>query len=1426
MDLTQDPTGAVSGTTTATDPDETTYFVIESLTGQFSGGVLTFQNVSILAQNQYPGTVWCIDNGQLTLSSEGTTLSGSWQSNTPNCVPGEITVSRTSGKTLGSCPYPGAASCGDPVDIGSGNVAETVTDYETAGQNRLQFVRYYNSLAAATTFAVSLGSHWRSTYDRYLNVSTSTVTAERADGQQLTFTLKGGVWKPDTDVDITLTKSGTTWTLTDHNDTVEIYTAIGSGNEALLDSITARNGYTQTMAYNASNQLESVTDSYKRSLALSYDGTLLDTVTTPDGLVLSYGYNSSGVTPGMNDRLASVSYSTSPITHQSYVYEIDAVPFGLTGIIDENGKQYATWSYDTFARGLTSQHGADANLTTVSYDDTTGDRTVTNALGEEEIYKFKTLQGVPKVIEIDRQATATTSAASRVFAYDANGYTARQTDWNGDVTKYTNDAHGDPLVIDEAVGTPQARATTITYNKVFVHLPHEIVTPELTTSYTYDGNGNPLTKTLTDSTAHTAPYSTQGQTRTWKYTWTNFLLVSIENPLGGSETTNFTYDASGALVAAINALGQKTQITKHLPGGLPQTIVDPNGVTTNLAYTPRLWLAASAVTTSAGALTTAFTYDAAANVIKVTLPDGSALTNGYDSAHRLVTVTDLFNQSIDYTLDALGDRTLTQVSNSAVTLEQQHSGVFDALGRMLKNIGGVGQTTQYAYDNNGNALSVTDPLAHVTKQTFDALNRLTRVKQPSPVGGAITTTYDPHDRPLTITDPNGSVTRYVYDGFGDLIQQSSPDSGKTIYYYNADGELTKKEDARGVVTKYAYDVLDRLLTTKYPADPTEDVTYTYDQSGHGFGVGRLTSVADAAGTLSRSYDERGNILSETREGESATGTLLTSYTYDATSRISSITYPSGSLIFYRRDSMGRITSISAKKPGSSTPVTVLSNVLYQPFGPVNALAFGNGVTETRAFDLDYRMTSLVDAGSSMLQKLGYGYDAADDVLSITDGVASGNSQAFGYDVLNRLTSADGSYGSLAYSYDPVGNILKQTAGSVATTYKYQAHSNRLTQIDAGKTKQTVGTTADGNIDDFTPPLGSVTALIYNKANRLAEVKDKAETLAQYTYDAFGQRLVKTTSVPTIYGYDLGGHLLEESIVSQITDYIYLDGRPVATITPSSGVINFLLDDRLGTPQLAVDTGEVPVWSITYQPYGLTGVVNGSITQNLRLPGQYADAESGFSYNGFRDYASNLGRYIQSDPIGITGGLNAFGYARENPVNNIDFYGTDCSSAHGLTTCSTSNYVVSFPTPTGWQDFTSQSPNYHSYSISTTTQTTGPALQQWLIANPTPAPAQHPATPTGTQNDATPIIGGLTACPNISPVQSYTTTNQLNGQPVVVNATDPDHPLFPGIVVREGDGTTINNYGEGTSYLQSPSTIGGEIFGEDINGVWTSATPDQ
>jgi YD repeat-containing protein len=969
--------------------------------------------------------------------------------------------------TLGDkCHPPGQARCGDPINLYTGEVFSEIIDYETAGPNKLAFKRYYNP--ASGNDGVFGFAEWTSNFDANLFIYSSTeVDLFMADGKYVPIYLQNGIWTSFTDMDLRLTLSGSTWMLTDWDDNVTTFTGTVVGSNLRPTSLRTRNGYTQTLQYDTSGRLVSVTDSYGRTLTLSYNGSdvKVSNVTTPDGLVLSYSYPSSGST------FLKLTYSTNPPTTQSYQYDTGQTYFPrlLSGVVDEDGNQLSSWTYDSTRHATSSQHAGGADLWTISYN-SDGTRTLTNALGQQEVYKFASHVGSPiaKLSEIDRLPTSTTAAATRKFTYESNGYIASQTDWNGDQTTFVNNAQGLPTTITEAADTQPQRVTTITYHPSF-RLPTQIVTPGLTTSFAYDGNGNLLSRTETDTTTTNWPYSTNGQVRTWTYAWgSNFLPVSATDPRG--DTTQFGYDASGTLTSITNALDQVTQITEHTGGGLPLTVVDPNGVVTNLAYDARQRLTSRTVSTAAGPLTTTYSYDHAGNLTQVTLPDGSALANTYDAAHRLVATADRFGQQIQYALDALSDRTQTNLLNSAGTVDRHHSATFDALGRMLEGIGGVGQITGFAYDSNGNRTTIADPLGRVRSQAFDALDHLTHITDPA--GGTTSIAYDAHDHPISVTDPNGNATQYVYDGFGDVMASISPDAGTTVFYYDATGNLVQRVDARGAVTNFAYDALNRLLSRTYPGGSGENTSFTYDEPGAGFGVGRLTTVIDNgghAGGLKLSYDERGNLVSAVRSAGAVT--LAIAYAYDAASRVAIITYPSGWSAAYTRDQMGRVTAIAAQPPGPALPPAgrlgrpalglgpppanpaVVSAVTYLPFGPVSGLTYGNGIIETRGFDLDYRPTSLTDAGAATMQSLTYSYNAANNVTAIGDGVTPGDSQSFAYDALDRLVAASGGYGSLAYAYDPVGNLLSRTANdgyqSATVNFSYAAGSNRLTALMQG-----------------------------------------------------------------------------------------------------------------------------------------------------------------------------------------------------------------------------------------------------------------------------------------------------------------------------------------------------------------------------------------
>ena len=283
-----------------------------------------------------------------------------------------------------------------------------------------------------------------------------------------------------------------------------------------------------------------------------------------------------------------------------------------------------------------------------------------------------------------------------------------------------------------------------------------------------------------------------------------------------------------------------------------------------------------------------------------------------------------------------------------------------------------------------------------------------------------------------------------------MMASATPSSGRartarrrSIYYYDADGNLSSKTDADSHTT---YDALDRPLVTTVTGDSTLTVTNTYDQTGHGDGIGRLTSVTDHAGSLSLSYDEHGNVLTNARTIFGTTYT--TTYAYDGASRISSIVYPSagttGWTVGYTRSISGYVTGITATPPGGS-PSTIASSIVFYPFGPLSSLTWGNGVTGSDSRDQDYRLTHLTDTAASAIVNLTYGNDADSNLHTVSDALNAANSQTLTYDELERLTGAvsgTGGYGTLSYTYDNNGNRKTDTG----TSYTYLSTGNVPTKV--------------------------------------------------------------------------------------------------------------------------------------------------------------------------------------------------------------------------------------------------------------------------------------------------------------------------------------------------------------------------------------------
>jgi len=332
--------------------------------------------------------------------------------------------------------------------------------------------------------------------------------------------------------------------------------------------------------------------------------------------------------------------------------------------------------------------------------------------------------------------------------------------------------------------------------------------------------------------------------------------------------------------------------------------------------------------------------------------------------------------------------------------------------------------------------------------------------------------------------------------------------------------------------------------------------------------------------------------------------------------------------------------------------TILSSALYEPFGPVAGWTWGNGTYAVRSYDTDGKVSQVDSAGLRT-----YGYDNAFRITGITDTVTPANSWTYGYDPLDRLTSAVKTGTTRGWTYDANGNRLTQS-GTSAHTVTVSSTNNRVSSISGGLSR-TYAYDAAGNTTGY----GNITYTYGNRGRLTSFVV--GSTTSNYLYDALGQRIRRSGGGgTTIYMYDESGHLLGEydSAGALVQETVWLGDIPVATLRPKTGGgvdIFYVHTDHLNTPRKVTRPSDNKLrWTWEPDPFGV-GTPNqnpqslGTFVYNLRFPGQVFEAQTGLNYNYFRDYDPAVGRYIESDPIGLEGGWNTYAYVGDNPVSQID-----------------------------------------------------------------------------------------------------------------------------------------------------------------------------
>lgn len=1047
-----------------------------------------------------------------------------------------------------------------------------------------------------------------------------------------------------------------------------------------------------TLSYTNSG-LATATDLQGRQLVFEYVDGKLVAIRMPGGGYVRYSYDLAG-------NLSGVLYPDG--RSRTYLYNepgyaMSNDPHALTGIVDESGARYATFKYNADGYVISSElHGDDGPVekTTLEYIDESEVR-VTKSNGEELVYSINSLSGM-------RRVESVISARGTISQSYSGTLVSEQVDRSGVVTRYEYGPEYRSARYD-AYGTSYERKIVFVRDSMF-RIQSETVQAKSGTSYvskrlrswTYNARGQVLTSTTTDPAASTSRVVTTTYCEQSDVTAGTCPLVGLVKSVNGArtdvaDTTTYTYrmaDAAecatspstcayrkGDLWKTTNALNQVTEVLSVNAYGSPQSIRDANNVVTEYEYDSRGRLLASKVRGSDNSMETddriaRLEYWPTGLVKKATAPDGSFVIYQYDDAQRMTGIVDAEGNRVVFARNAAGEKTREEILDFTGAVRKLTSFGYDGVGLLQTRTDAYGRATLYSYDANGRIDITTDALGRKTDNDFDPLGRPSRVRQDvEGIAAETSFAHDVLDNLVRVTDPKGLSTQYTYNGFGNLTQLVSPDTGTTVYTYDTAGNRKTEKNANNKTTIYAYDALNRVTGIAFKTSSL-NVVYVYDTvqagcpAGETFSIGRLSRMTDGSGNTVYCYDRFGNLARKIQTTNAKTFTFR--YSYDIAGRRASVVYPDGAVVDYVRDPLGRVVEVGARVATGSRQV-LLGGASYYPFGPASQWTYGNGRTMLRTLNLNYDPGVVQDQSAGGIG-IGYEFDEVGNLWRLRDGNQSEPPRrVYGYDGLNRLVaSRDGASNVLlqGYAYDKTGNRASATVGAGTTTYAYPAGSHRLSSVGA----TTHSYDSAGNTVQIG---GTAKQFVYADHNRMTQYKEGSTVRMNYVYNGRGEMVRKYASSTTnLYSlYDEEGRWLSDydnnGVATQ--QLIWLDGQPVGIFSGSGSTqkLLYVQADAIGTPRAVIDPSRgsagmaIWAWDLAGEAFGTTApnqdpdADGTAFVLALRFPGQRHDAVSGLAYNYFRDYNAATGRFVQSDPIGLNGGVSTYGYVNGAPLNWSD-----------------------------------------------------------------------------------------------------------------------------------------------------------------------------
>jgi len=676
-------------------------------------------------------------------------------------------------------------------------------------------------------------------------------------------------------------------------------------------------------------------------------------------------------------------------------------------------------------------------------------------------------------------------------------------------TSYSNyDSYGNPTIISET--GDKTRTTSITYwyntTKNIVHnkpLSETVsggFSGTFTTSYTYDGITGNLTQLNKYGVATNYSYYSNGNlynmtdanSKKTTYVWNNGKISKITAP-DNLYTIEREINDNGTIKWEKNGRGYYIYFTYDNNLRLT-SIVPPAGNTTYFEYSTD----------------NSYKNERRGEYYVYSYYDGFGRPSGTSDRKGIET-------DINYKSCGLKNYSTSNIGDTVY---------YDNFGRVTKILHKDSSDIKYTY--SGSSVSVTDEDQKVTSLTYNAFGNpdeklLVSVKDPL----NNITSYDYNILGSIKSVTQGSVTRtFLYNTKTFLESETHPEKGTTSYARDNIGNMKSKTDSLGS-TSYAYDGVNRLTNISYGL---ESIAFTHDSAGN------RTSMDNANALMDYYYDPANRLI---KKDEAILGkTYTTSYSYDANDNISDIYYPSGRHVTYTYNSNNQVISVAGFGANITGTAYYTSGV---QIGLLKSFTYSTGLTTNLTYN-SRNLTTQVKAGNSIID-MGYKYDNRGNMTFITDYRDSSKNQILSYDVLNRLLTFNGSWGSGSYIYNALGNRLSKQAAGATTYYNYS--SNRLTSTTGAETFSFAYNT-DGDLISM-----NAYFLQYDRLHNLINYKLSGSSLADFKYNGDGMRIIKTSGGKfVVYHYDNNGKVISEtdSLGNLITDYIHLHDKLVAQVT--------------------------------------------------------------------------------------------------------------------------------------------------------------------------------------------------------------------------------------------------------------------------------------